>query len=126
MYKYQEELINNLQDSIMKIQEMTEEHYKLIIGECRFTDKREILGTFNVYMVINGEDFFCIDDGGIGYDYYGTEIAHCGQYLFKFDENIFIKLNNLIDKILDENKKREETYENLNRKLEELNKSLEV
>lgn len=59
-----------------------------------------------------------------------TYDCYCNCELWNFNrieinDDIFLDINKLIDKVLKDNKKRENFYETLNKKLEVLNESLD-
>lgn len=123
MYAYQEEVINNIDDAIYKIEEMTEKHYRLHMG-WRHTNT---FGDRNIplFVEVNGDFRFtqqtAMDET---YDCY----SKCELWNFnriEINDDIFLDINKLIDKVLKDNKKRENFYETLNKKLEILNESLD-
>lgn len=123
MYAYQEEVINNIDDAIYKIEEMTEKHYRLHMG-WRHTNT---YGDRNIplFVEVNGNFRFtqqtAMDET---HDCY----SKCELYNYnriEINEDIFLDINKLIDKVLKDNKKRENFYETLNKKLEILNESLD-
>lgn len=123
MYKYQEEVITEIDDAIDKIENMTEEHYRIHIG-FRHTHEFEN-ENIPIYVEVNGTSRFTqrtpMDDT---YDSYSRcEIYNYNRVeLFK---DIFLDINKLIDKVIKDNKQREAFYENLNIELKGLNKALE-
>ena len=123
MYAYQEEVINNIDDAIYKIEEMTEKHYRLHMG-WRHTNT---FGDRNIplFVEVNGNFRFTQQTAM-------DETYHCYSKceLWNFNrieinDDIFLDINKLIDKVLKDNKKRENFYETLNKKLEVLNESLD-
>lgn len=123
MYAYQEEIINNIDDAIYKIEEMTEEHYRIHIGY-RHTNEFEN-ENIPIFVEVNGQFRFTqqttMDET---YDCY----SNCELWNFnriEINDDIFLDINKLIDKVLKDNKKRENFYETLNKKLEVLNESLD-
>ena len=123
MYAYQEEVIENIDDAIYKIEEMTEEHYRIHIGY-RHTNEFEN-ENIPIFVEVNGQFRFTqqttIDEA---YDCY----SNCELWNFnriEINDDIFLDINKLIDKVLKDNKKRENFYETLNKKLEILNESLD-
>lgn len=122
MYAYQEEIINNIDDAIYKIEDMTEEHYRIHIGY-RHTNEFEN-ENIPIFVEVNGQFRFTqqttMDET---YDCY----SNCELWNFnriEINDDIFLDINKLIDKVLKDNKKRENFYETLNKKLEVLNESL--
>ena len=122
MYKYQEEIIEGIDDAICKIEQMTEEHYRIHIGY-RHTNNFEE-ENIPIFVEVNGEFRFTqrtnMDEV---YNYY----SKCEIYNYnriEIDDEVFLDLNKLIDRVLTDNKKREEYYENLARNLKAVNKSL--
>lgn len=123
MYAYQEEIINNIDDAIYKIEDMTEEHYRIHIGY-RHTNEFEN-ENIPIFVEVNGQFRFTqqtiMDET---YDCY----SNCELWNFnriEINDDIFLDINKLIDKVLKDNKKRENFYETLNKKLEVLNESLD-
>ena len=123
MYKYQEQVIEQIDDAIDKIENMTEEHYRIHIG-FRHTHEFEN-ENIPIYVEVNGTNRFTqqtlLDNA---YDSYSKcEIYnHNRVELFK---DIFLDVNKLIDKVIKDNKQRETFYNNLNIELKRLNKALE-
>lgn len=123
MYAYQEEIINNIDDAIYKIEDMTEEHYRIHMGY-RHTNEFEN-ENIPIFVEVNGQFRFTqqttMDET---YDCY----SNCELWNFnriEINDDIFLDINKLIDKVLKDNKKRENFYETLNKKLEVLNESLD-
>lgn len=123
MYAYQEEIINNIDDAIYKIEEMTEEHYRIHMGY-RHTNEFEN-ENIPIFVEVNGQFRFTqqttMDET---YDCY----SNCELWNFnriEINDDIFLDINKLIDKVLKDNKKRKNFYETLNKKLEVLNESLD-
>lgn len=116
-------LIYGEDDAIYKIEEMTEKHYRLHMG-WRHTNT---CGDRNIplFVEVNGNFRFtqqtAMDET---YDCY----SNCELWNFnriEINDDIFLDINKLIDKVLKDNKKRENFYETLNKKLEILNESLD-
>lgn len=123
MYAYQEKVIENIDDAIYKIEEMTEEHYRIHMGY-RHTNEFEN-ENIPIFVEVNGQFRFTqqttMDET---YDCY----SNCELWNFnriEINDDIFLDINKLIDKVLKDNKKRENFYETLNKKLEILNESLD-
>lgn len=123
MYAYQEEVINNIDDAIYKIEEMTEEHYRIHMGY-RHTNEFEN-ENIPIFVEVNGQFRFTqqttMDET---YDCY----SNCELWNFnriEINDDIFLDINKLIDKVLKDNKKKENFYKTLNKKLEILNESLD-
>lgn len=123
MYAYQEEIINNIDDAIYKIEDMTEEHYRIHIGY-RHTNEFEN-ENIPIFVEVNGQFRFTqqttMDET---YDCY----SNCELWNFnriEINDDIFLDINKLIDKVLKDNKKKENFYKTLNKKLEILNESLD-
>ena len=124
MYKYQEETLEYLEETKQRLEKLTDSKMNLKIGIIRgeYLNK-----TGTKYIEETRDLYFCINDingtfqtvGIIGNSY---EIND--DDFVKLDNNIFIKLNEFIDKIYKNKKEREEFHEKLNRELEALNKSL--
>lgn len=123
MYKYQEEVITEIDDAIDKIENMTEEHYRIHIG-FRHTHEFEN-ENIPIYVEVNGISRFTqrtlMDDA---YDSYSRCEIYNHNRVELFND-IFLDINKLIDRVIKDNKQREAFYENLNIELKGLNKALE-
>lgn len=122
VYKYQEEVIENIERAVAKIEEMTEEHYRLHIG-FRHTNKFEE-ENIPIYVEING-DYYFTQQTNMDYNY--DNYSRCDLLNFnriELNQNVFLDLNTLIDKVIKDNHKREIFYEKLNKELKALNLSL--
>lgn len=123
MYKYQEETIENIDDAVHKIEEMTEEHYRMQIG-FRHTNEMDE-ENIPIFVEVNGDSRFtqqtlldaCYDNCFSRCDLYNYNRIE----LFK---DVFLDLNKLLDKVIKDNKKRKKFYEQLNNELKAFNKSL--
>lgn len=124
MYKYQEETLAHLEESKERLEKLTNSKMSLRIGIVR----GEYLNANGTRYYEEARDlYFCINDsngvfktvGDIGRSYGIND-----DDFVRLDSNIFIKLNEFIDKIYKDKKEREEFHERLNRELEALNKSL--
>lgn len=124
MYKYQEETLAHLEESKEKLEKLTNSKMSLKIGIIR----GEYINTNGTgYYEETRNLYFCINDshgifktiGDIGCSYGIND-----NDFVRLDSNIFIKLNEFIDKISKNKKKRKEFHEKLNKELEALNKSL--
>ena len=122
VYKYQEEVIENIEEAVNKIEEITEEHYRMHIGfrHTNALDEENI----PIYVEINGDSYFTQQTlMDIRFDTF----SHCDIRNFKrieLNQSVFLDLNTLIDKVIKENHKREIFYEKLNKELKALNLSL--
>ena len=119
MYAYQEKVIDGIDDAVYKIEQITEEHYRLQMG-CRHTNEYGN-ASIPIFVEVNGNFRFtqqtAMDEE---HDYY----SKCELYNYnriEINEDIFLDINKLINKILKENAKREEFYNSLNEKLNRLN-----
>ena len=110
MYQYQEEVIDNINDAIDTIEEMTEEHYRVHIGY-----RNE---NIPIFVEVNGDFRFTQQTEK---DEYYEHYSRCELYNHN---RIKLEFNKLIDKIIKDNKKRKQFYEQLNVELKALNKSL--
>ena len=124
MYKYQKETLEHLEESKEKLEKLTNSKMSLKIGIIR----GEYVNTSGTgYYEETRNLYFCINDshgvfktiGDIGCSYGIND-----DDFLRLDTNIFIKLNEFIDKICKNKKKRKEFHEKLNKELEALNKSL--
>ena len=114
MYKYQEKIIDGIDDAVYKIEQITEEHHRIHMG-WRHTNE---FGNLNIpiFVEVNGNFRFtqqtAMDEA---HDCY----SKCELYNYnriEINEDIFLDINKLIDKVLKENAKREEFYNSLNDK----------
>ena len=124
MYKYQEETLTYLEESKERLEKLTNSKMSLKIGIIRgeylnASGTRYYEETRDLYFCINNSDgvFMTVGDMGNSFEINDDDFI-------KLDSNIFIKLNEFIDKIYKNKKEREEFHEKLNRELEALNKSL--
>lgn len=116
MYKYQEKVIDNINDAIDTMEQMTEEHYRIHIGYRN--------DNIPIFVEINGNFRFTQQTQK---DEYYEHYSKCELYnhnRIELFEDIFLQLNKLIDKIIKDNKQRKQFYEQLNLELKALNKSL--
>lgn len=123
MYKYQETVIDSIDDAVYKIEQMTEENYVIQIGWRHTTDfeKEDV----PIFVEINGDSRFAQET--VADEFYGMR-SRCeiGNYnRIELFEDIFLDLNKIIDKVLKENAKRKKFYEKLGANLEALNKTLD-
>lgn len=127
MYKYQMETINQIKDCAEKLEKITQEKYSLTIGTItdefwngtNWTTKEG-----DLQLLLNHENNrFCI----IGD--FGLEIATLVDIddgaKINLEQNVFLKLNNLVDKVYNDNTKRKQFHESLNKQLESLNNILD-
>lgn len=122
MYKYQEKVIEELEDAVDKLENMTEELYRIHIGYRHTNDFDE--ENIPIFIEINGNFTFSQQTN---MDSCLEIYSRCDIYNYNRIElfpDIFLDVNNLIDKIIKDNKKREEFYNKLNIKLQALNESL--
>lgn len=122
MYKYQENIIESIDDAIYKIEEMTEEHYRVHIGY-RHTNNFEE-ENIPIFVEVNG-DYRFTQQTRMDENYDCVSKCEINNYdRVELLDDIFLDLNKLIDKVLNDNKKREEFYEKLSVNLEALNRTL--
>lgn len=123
MYNYQEEVVNLIEKSVEKIERMTEENYSVKIGSytsTRFVEEEVV----PIFVEINGKYRFSEEtdnDRILG--------IHSKCYILeennvKIDDDVFLKLNDLIDKVIEDNTEREAYYERLNHRLQAMVESL--
>lgn len=117
MYKYQEELTEQIVESLSQIEDMTEEHYVIHIGNLKDSEWERMGYPTDIYAETNAEDYFAIDDV-----YFSK--SQLTYKTVKFDEDIFLKFNKLIDKVIKDNKERKEFTEKLTEEMRALNKAL--
>lgn len=123
MYKYQEKVIDSIDDAVYKIEQMTEEHITLHIGWRHTTDFEK--ENIPIFVEINGNSRFT-QETYVDECYDMRSRCEIGNYnRIELFEDIFLDLNKIIDKVLKENAKRKEFYEKLGANLEALNKTLD-
>ena len=122
VYKYQEEVIENIITAIEKMEEMTEEHYRVHIG-FRHTNRLDE-PHIPIYVEVNGDYYFTqqtlMDNLYDGFS--KCEIFNYNRV--ELNQDVFLDLNKLIDKILKDNHKRESFYDKLNKELQSFNIAL--
>lgn len=121
MYQYQEEAIDNINDAIDTIEQMTEEHYRVHIG---YRNDKLSEQNIPIFVEVNGDFRFTQQTQN---DEYYEHYSKCELYnhnRIELFEDIFLELNKLIDKIIKDNKQRKQFYEQLNIELKAFNKSL--
>ena len=124
MYKYQEETLVHLEESKEKLEKLTDSKMSIKIGIIRgeylnTSGTRQYEERRDLYVCRNDSNGVLQTVGDIGCSY-GID----DDDFVRLDSDIFIKLNEFIDKIYKNKKEREEFHERLNRELEALNKSL--
>ena len=121
MYKYQEKVIDGIDDAVYKIEQITEEHFRLHMG-WRHTNEFEN-ANIPIFVEVNGNFRFTQQTA---MDEVHDCYSKCELYNYnriEINEDIFLDINKLIDKVLKENAEREEFYNSLNEKLNRLNES---
>lgn len=122
MYKYQEETFHQISQAIDKLEEMTEEHYRVQIG-FRHTNNIDE-ANIPIFMEINNDYKFSqqrlLD---IQMDCYTKCDIYSKDRIELFDD-IFLKIVQIIDTIIQDNKKREKFYKKLELQLKALNTTL--
>lgn len=121
MYKYQEEVIDNIDSAIDTMEQMTEEHYRVHIG---YRNDKLNEQNIPIFVEINGNFRFTQQTQK---DEYYEHYSKCELYnhnRIELFEDIFLEFNKLIDKIIKDNEQRKQFYEQLNAELNALNKSL--
>ena len=124
VYKYQKETINELKKVVGNLNEKTNEHYRVQIGTTLEDNGFEI-EIVPIFLEINGKSNFTKQNEEERF--YGNIYRECNLENLKkiyFIKNVFLKLNTLLDKIIKDNKKREEFHEKLNIELKALNNTL--
>ena len=106
VYQYQEETIDEIDNACYSIEKMTEEKYRVHIG-WRHTNKLEE-ENIPIYVEINTNNRF-VQQTNLD-SQYGT-YSRCelwNENRVELNNDIFLDLNKLIDKIIEDNKKRKE------------------
>lgn len=115
MYEYQKETLVEIRRAIVELEKMTDHTYWILIGEDEDTDNRF---NGNLYAVINGDSYFNIDG-----DHYYPE-TELWFFNIKFHDDIFLKFNETLEKIKEDNKARIELHEKLNEEMRQFNEGL--
>ncbi len=136
VYKYQEKTIEEIEKAAKNIEKITDDRFNIKIGTFRgYIDhgdgwiRRWKFHKGDLYVRINFSDRFKIkekDDFGLdelGNVYINDEWNDKAK--IDINENVFVKFNEVIDKVYKDNKERKAFYEKLNKELEALNKSFE-
>jgi hypothetical protein len=136
VYKYQEKTIEEIEKAAKNIEKITDDRFNIKIGTFRgYIDhgdgwiRRWKFHKGDLYVRINFSDRFKIkekDDFGLdelGNVYINDEWNDKAK--IDINENVFLKFNEVIDKVYKDNKERKAFYEKLNKELEALNKSFE-
>lgn len=136
VYKYQEKTIEEIEKVAENIENLTDDRLDIKIGT--FTGnidhgdgwvRRWKFHRGDLYVRINFNDRFKIkekDDFGLnelGNVYINGEWNDKAK--IDINENVFLKFNEIIDKVYKDNRERKAFYEKLNKELEALNKSFE-
>lgn len=117
MYKYQEELLNEILKSLKMIEDMTDERYAVYLGEEQDPEAERMGYPTSIYAEINGREYFSMCDVW----YTSSELTHKNV---KFSKDIFLRFNKLIDQVLKDNKEREAFTEKLLNEMKAFNKAL--
>ena len=127
MYQYQEQTIEEIEKAVTKVEQKTEEHYRLHIATIYDIDSLEPDNEY-IYVEINGESRFTIQSD-IDYNMSdGTYYRGCQPKNYNrvhFEKDIFLEINNLFDKVINDEKECKKFHERLNLELKALNKILE-
>lgn len=126
MYEYQKETVEQLYKTIDQLENITEDKTKLKIGWCRgkFLNNRYewVTKSGDLYMALHQNRFLILQD-----DFVIETMEKIDDDMYiKLDKDIWLRINNWIDKIYADNNKRKTFHEELNKQLKALNKTLEV
>lgn len=126
MYKYQEETFEFLEELRIRLEKLTEDPMSLKIGHVK-DEYLNLSGTG--YYTENRNLYFCINNGDayttfksvgdIDSEYGISDDAHVVLLT-----NVFLILNEFIEKIYSNKREREQFYTRLNKELEAINKAL--
>lgn len=130
VYKYQKETLEYLEETRERLEKLTDARMKLKIGTIRdsflnmsgteyYEDTRDLFFCINPKESYIDKTFMSVGEIPINKDY-----GVCDEAFVRLDSNLFLKLNDFIDKIYKNKHEREEFHEKLNKELEALNKSL--
>ena len=124
MYKYQYEILNELEKTFKVLETKTEDRKSFKVGYLRDEIRNSngtayIERTGDLFIRLNYEDrYLFVHD-------YSTEFSSISETAYlSIDKNIFLKLNKFIEDIYASNKQKKEFAFNLKKELEALNKAL--
>lgn len=123
VYKYQEKTIEQMEEAIEQIEKITKEHYRLHIGYRHTNNFDE--ENIPIFLEINGRSNFTQQTNMDSM--YDNCYSACNLYYFNRVElfkDVFLDINKLIERVIKDNKKREEFHEELNKELKALNVTL--
>ena len=124
MYKYQYEILNELEKTFEILETKTEDRMSFKIGFFR----DEIINLNGTAYVEKKGDLFIrlnYEDRYLFVHDYSTELPSiCETAYLSIDKNIFLKLNKFVEDIYTSNRQKKEFAFNLKKELEALNKAL--
>lgn len=125
MFKYQIETMEQMYDMCEKLENVTDKRIKLKIGWCRgsFLNTRYewVEKKGDLYIALNRSRVLLIDDFGFILE----EMDKLDEDMYvKLDKDVWLKINEWIDNIYEDNRARRLFHEELNVQLEALNKAL--
>lgn len=128
VYKYQKDTLQHLQKIKKQLEKLTQSQMKLKIGtvydewiNSRGTGYYD--ETRDLYLCLNHNNGF-VDSTFLAEGEFDSQYGEPDGYI-EFEEDLFLKINNFIDKVFQLKKEREEFHSNLNKNLKEINKRLE-
>lgn len=129
VYKYQKETFNYLSEVVERLEKITDSKMSLKIGYIRenyhlgngeFTKAKG-----DLYLTIhNGNNFKMVGTFENGFDVTDDFDIIDSEAYVRLDKNLFIKLNEWIDKIYSNKRDLEQFHDRLNKELCALNKAL--
>jgi len=128
VYKYQKETFEYLTQLVEKLENVTESKMSLKIGFIRenyWNGNNWVVKSGDLYLRLNCDTIFRLLNDYSNFHTFTDDfdIVDSESYV-KLDDNLFLKLNEWIDKIYENKRKREEFYRKLNLELCALNKAL--
>lgn len=136
LYKYQIECLKELNKIVNQLETKTKENYLIKIGEykhhfhngnCWQTEIGDVylnINEFNWEYRTFSRNFLLDFDLVEGYDNADLDDLFRWDIKIKLDKDVFLKINETINKIFNDNRKRKEFHERLNKELQALNKVL--
>ena len=128
MFKYQTRTIDEIKKVAENLEKITDKRKRICIGYIRETvwngnEWRSISG--DLFIRLNSKYRFGIEDENDFSSFYivETDFIDNDAYL-DINKNIFLKLNDWISNIFEDERKRKQFHEKLNEELKALNKSL--
>lgn len=123
MFKYQEEIVDQLIETVQFLETITDKEYHVELG---YTTDNKLKEKDYIYLCINDEDYFRISNPAYEFRFFDTYNSYeiCNINKVTFYNDLFLRVNNLVDKIYSDIKKERNDLYLLNEQLKLLNKNL--